>query len=596
MTAPVVVDPAPPDLATGLEALAAAARSGDDDLLLVAADLTVHPEALADLAQDPRPATAVLVSRDPAAAPGLRVRAGSVVAAGTPAHRVTDADTAFVGALRLTGDDRAAAAAVADDLAGIARRHGWAGDPTEYLVLGLVRTGVRVGTVSLDPWRWRRGPAGAGRPTQADLDALDERAVHAVRFARATKSDDGFVATFLSRPLSRLLTPWALRLGLSPNQVTAASVVIGLAAAALFAVGGPVPLVAGALLLQLSLVVDCVDGDVARYTRRFTPLGAWLDASTDRLKEFACYAGLAWGAGAGRSGWLLAAAMIALQTTRHSIDYTFTAVKDLREAEVVRAPLDDADDPGRRGVGDERAARAIELSRRSSEGRPAVTWLKKVLHLGIAERWLVISVLAAVGRPVGALVTLLVLGALSLLYTSAGRTLRARSWPPEPVSDREREIVRAQLDGGPRLPHGVAARIAGRPGGTQRFLWVRPALVRAGEYAALLGLTALLPGVGPGAAACALLLVVASHHYDDLYRVLNRLAPPAATARLLGLGWPGRLLVVALLSVLGGDVGEGGLWVVAAGLGMLYLVIEPARVLREVRSRADVPTGGAAGG
>ena len=67
--------------------------------------------------------------------------------------------------------------------------------------------------------------------------------------------------------------------------------VVGLAAAALFAVGEPVALVAGALLLQLSLVLDCVDGDVARYTRRFSPLGAWLDASTDRLKEFACYAG-----------------------------------------------------------------------------------------------------------------------------------------------------------------------------------------------------------------------------------------------------------------------------------------------------------------
>ncbi len=125
---------------------------------------------------------------------------------------------------------------------------------------------------------------------------------------------------------------------------------------------------------------------------------------------------------------------------------------------------------------------------------------------------------------------------------------------------------------------------------------MRPALIRAGEYAGVLGLTAMLPGAGPGAATCALLLVVASHHYDDLYRVLNRLAAPAAAAGVVGLGWPGRLLVVAVLSVLGGTAGEGGLWVLAAGLGMLYLVIEPVRVLREVRSRADIPTGGAAGG
>ena len=604
MTAPVVVDPAPPDLATGLDALAraaGAARVAGRPLLLVAADLQVHSEALADLAEDPRPATAALVSRS-GAPPALRVRAGRVVAAATPAHRVADPDTAFAGALRVAVPDLDTAEATAAELATTARRHGWAGDPLGYLLLGLVRTGVRVGTVSLDPWRWARDPADPARSLQTELDAMDPRAVAATRFARATKAEDGFVATFLSRPLSRLLTPTVLRLGLTPNQVTVASVVVGLGAAALFAVGRPTALVAGALLLQLSLVLDCVDGDVARYTRRFSPLGAWLDASTDRLKEFACYAGLAWGADAGRTGWVLAAAMITLQTARHTVDYTFTAVKDLREAEVVRAPLDQEDEPVRRGAGDVRAARALELSRRSSAARPAVTWLKKVLHLGIGERWLVISVLAAAQQPLAALAVLLVLGAGSLVYTSAGRTLRARSWPAEPVLDREREIVLAQLDGGPLVPATAAARFAGRPGGRERFLWVRPALLRAGEYLAVMGLTAGLAGAGPGAAVCVLLLVVASHQYDDLYRVLNRLRPPSALSRVLGLGFPGRLLVVAVLALIGSSrhaVGEGGLWVLAGWLGILYLVAEPARVLREVRTTAggptDVPTEGAVG-
>jgi Family of unknown function (DUF5941) len=199
---------------------------------------------------------------------------------------------------------------------------------------------------------------------------------------------------------------------------------------------------------------------------------------------------------------------------------------------------------------------------------------------------------------------LLVLGTGSLLYTSAGRTLRARSWPAEPVLDREREIVLAQLDGGPLVPSAVAARFAGRPGGRERFLWVRPAMLRAGEYLAVLGLTAGLAGAGPGAAVCVLLLVVASHHYDDLYRVLNRLRPPSALSRVLGLGVAGRLVVVAVLALLGSSrhaVGEGGMWVLAGWLGILYLVAEPARVLREVRSPVlsggptDVPTEGAVG-
>jgi hypothetical protein len=605
VTAPVVVDPAPPDLATGLDALAraaGAARVAGRPLLLVAADLQVHTEALADLAEDPRPATAVLVSRSGAAQPGLRVRAGRVVAAATPAHRVTDPDTSFAGALQVAVRDLDAAEAAAAELATAARRQGWAGDPLGYLLLGLVRTGVPVGTVSLDPWRWGRDPAGPGGSLQAELDAMPPPAVAAVRFARAGKAEDGFVATFLSRPIARALTPWTLRLGLSPNQVTVASVAVGLGAAALFALGRPAALVAGAVLLQVSLVLDCVDGDVARYTRRFSPLGAWLDASTDRLKEFACYAGLAWGADAGRTGWALAAAMITLQTARHAVDYTFTAVKDLREAEVVRAPLDQGDDPVRRGAGDQRAARALELSRRSSASRPAVTWAKKVLHLGIGERWLVLSVLAAAQHPVAALAALLVLGGGSLLYTSAGRTLRARSWPAGPVLGRERQIVLAQLDAGPLVPAPVAVRLAGRPGGRERFLWARPAVLRAGEYLAVLLLTAGLTGTGPGAAVCALLLVVASHHYDDLYRVLHGLRPPSPAARLLGLGVPGRLVVVAALALSGGAghaAGEGGLWVLAGGLGILFLVAEPARVLREVRASdgrpTGVPTEGAAG-
>jgi len=78
--APVVVDPAPPDLATGLDALAraaGAARVAGRPLLLVAADLQVHTEALADLAEDPRPATAALVSRSGAGSVASSSRSSS---------------------------------------------------------------------------------------------------------------------------------------------------------------------------------------------------------------------------------------------------------------------------------------------------------------------------------------------------------------------------------------------------------------------------------------------------------------------------------------------------------------------------------------
>ena len=178
-----------------------------------------------------------------------------------------------------------------------------------------------------------------------------------------------------------------------------------------------------------------------------------------------------------------------------------------------------------------------------------MTWLKKVLHLGIGERWLVISrARGCAGLPVGALVTLLVLGTGSLLYTSAGRTLRARVLAARAGHRPGARDRRWRRSTAPRCcPTASAGRSrAGRAAASGSSGCGRRCCAR-GSTPGCSRSPPLLPGAGPGAAACVLLLVVASHHYDDLYRVLNGLHPPGQAARLLGLGWPGRLLVVAVL-------------------------------------------------
>ena len=546
----------------GLEALAHRLEQGTGPEVLVAADLQVHLDALADLTEDPRATTAALVSRLPPCGPGSP---GDVRAEGADV-RVLGAR--FTGAMRVAAVDRAAAATAARRAARSAGKPD--GDPVDHLVQALMDGGTPVGAVSLDPWPWRRGPDGPDAEAFGQLlGAIGPERSHALRLARATKTEDGAWATLVSRPLSRRLTPAALRLGLSPNQVTVTSFVIGLAAAAGFATGARPGLVAGALLLQLSLVLDCVDGDVARYRRAFSATGAWLDASTDRLKEFACYGGLAWGAGGGREVWLLAGVVLTVQTVRHSVDYTFTAVNELREADA---------SPGAP------ASRAVLASSRSNR-RAGVKWAKRVLHLGIGERWAVLSILAALGRPVAALVVLLLLALVSFGYTAAGRTLRARAWTSTEPPAREREIVAAQLDLGP-LPPAPAGWLTqrltgGLAGGSSAFLWLRPALVRVTEYAVVLALGWAAVDSGTTAAAFVLLLVVASHHYDQLYRVLQGLRAGSDRTRALGLGVVGRLLVVTALAAT--TALEGGLWVMAGALGMLFLVVEPVGVLREAR-------------
>src|SRR5262249_15867431 len=72
--------------------------------------------------------------------------------------------------------------------------------------------------------------------------------------------------------LTRLLLPT----GVSPNQVTIASIVVGIVGGAWFAVGTPSAAMVGALLFLLSTIVDGCDGEIARLTFRESTIGARL--------------------------------------------------------------------------------------------------------------------------------------------------------------------------------------------------------------------------------------------------------------------------------------------------------------------------------
>jgi hypothetical protein len=566
------------DPATALRGLADILDRADADVLVTTTGLVVHDEALGDLVLDPRDRTAALLARGGGPLT-VRVQAGRIIDAGSSVHNAGAADRAFTGALRVSRTDAAASARAARAMGEVARAHAWDADPIDLLLVALVRTGVTVGEVSLDPWPWQRdGTASESAALRGRLESLD---VARQRLARATKSDDDLWATLVARRLSQRLTPLALRRGATPNQVTALSLLVALAAAACFGgirLGGSSGLllgVSGAVLLQISFVLDCVDGEIARYRRAFSPLGAWLDASTDRLKEFVGYAGLALGAGGTPTAWLLAASVLTLQTVRHTTDDSFSAIMALREIPADAVPLDRPDGL----TGPSTASRAVRASSQRSNTRPAVHWAKRVAHLPIGERWALMSVGAALTRPQWALAALLGLGLLSLAYTCAGRSLRARGWPRRPLSAREREVIVAQLDPGP-VAAALTAVFPSRGSLSGRFLWLLPPAVRLVEYAAVVLLARVVTGSAT-AAAFAMLLWVAFHHYDALYGVLHRLPPIPAAVRLAGLGVEGRVLLVTALALAGGAWLATGLWVLAAALGVLFGGYGSLRVWRE---------------
>jgi hypothetical protein len=497
------------DPAADLRLVAEVAREGEGGLVVLGAEILTQREALAGLMVDPRLATAILVAPGgPAGRFALRVRSrrGRVISAASPYHAVRSPTGSFLGVLKAAPADRAALAAVADRLADLLtpapppeweeelerkarvwrmllaraatrgeerpedleqvplsaqdeaelRRRLAAApeDVTSLLVCGLVRGGAHVGTSHLRKLFWARALS-----PDALRDAAERIAEHdedAVLLESAVKSNDGFFTTFFVSPYSQHIARWCARRGLTPNQVTTVSLAIGVLAALAFATGERWGLVAGAVLLQVSFTTDCVDGQLARYSRQFSKLGAWLDSVFDRTKEYAVFAGLAYGAArTGDSVWLLAATVLALQTVRHTTDFSYGAAQHGLIGDTRQPPLEQPSDSPRRSAAEPAAPEpepeleerlagaapapgeapapevALSPSRRALalwhrfDRLPVVVWSKKVIAFPIGERFAVISLTAALFDARVTFTVLLAWGVVAAAYAMTGRILRS---------------------------------------------------------------------------------------------------------------------------------------------------------------------------
>jgi hypothetical protein len=520
------------------------ALDGRSQVVVVAEDLLVPQRALAPITEDPFAVTTALVAMDRGG--DLVVRHHRVVSAGTSFHEINDATHRSVGAVVISPRDALDARVAVDDLRSALADGALslvAEELVEAVVVALVRYQVPVRGVEIVDVPWFRSPADRAA-ARAVVDSVSDRRITGLL---ANRVDDGFYSTFVVRRASKPLTRIALNLGMSPNLITFLSLLIGIGAALSFATGQWPWLVAGALLLQLSLIVDCVDGEVARATRKFTALGAWLDASTDRVKEFAAYAGLAIGATRmdtqilGVDVWWIAIALIVLQTTRHVSDYDFALVQRLREATVPAASIREPSD-GRHAARGGLSA-AMDVSARMNR-RSAVRWFKKVIHMPIGERWLLISVLAVVAGPAWALGGLLIAGVFAMFYVLVGRIARTLTWSGITPVDGV-QVLRAQLDAGPIA--ALVARLIPRssPSLQGRFGWGVTTGLRVFE----LGVIASIVVAGNfSVIAFWIVFAIAYHHYDVLYRSLQGAAPPRWLT-WLGFGWDGRLLVIVVVAI-----------------------------------------------
>jgi hypothetical protein len=509
---------------------------------LLSASLAAPDEVLLRLLDDLTLTVAALVGPPDGAAADVATQGLMIQSAATAQHPLADADSVSLGAVL-------AEASAVRALRGL---DGWTGvDPVDLALAALVRAAAAgpVTAVRVEPFPARRD----GGPRPLVDDTLAARS--------AARPGDGFYSTFVLRRISARLTPWFVRHRVPANAVTSLSFAVGVAAGVLFGLGAYASLVAGALLLQVSLVLDCVDGEIARATRTRTPFGAWLDGATDRIKEYGALAGLAFAA---HGLWWLATLGMAIQTVRHVQDFAFDkgVLAGWRTSLRDRRPLSDTSAwvrPTGSTPGPERLT-----------GSPS-TWLKRVIRMPIAERWLVLSICALIDRPWLGLTLYACLTGFAWFYTLPGAFRRSRRLP-DASSELGAQLFDYRDDG---LLAGVGFIRVRR-----LFLWFQVPVITALETGLVIH---LVHRDAPDwdAAAFGWVALVAWHRYDLIYRR----GAVSTVVGVLGLGWFARYWLVSAVDQWARDALPGMLVVGIIWFGIVYLPESFVAGLRTAKAR-----------
>jgi phosphatidylglycerophosphate synthase len=123
-------------------------------------------------------------------------------------------------------------------------------------------------------------------------DEPTRRAAERALWKSLRSASDGQVDVYFNRPAGRLLSKLLIHTPMTPNQVSICSILIGIWSGWWFAKGDPIAAVIGAIVLQISAIIDCVDGDLARILLRESALGKWLDLAGDQLVHLAVFIGI----------------------------------------------------------------------------------------------------------------------------------------------------------------------------------------------------------------------------------------------------------------------------------------------------------------
>ena len=110
---------------------------------------------------------------------------------------------------------------------------------------------------------------------------------------------DETLALYILRPIAFIFVKLLYPTSITPNQVSLMTVIVGIMSGYFFSRGDVVSFVIAGSLYFLSLVLDCVDGMIARLKNNETPVGRIIDGLSDYIVGILVYIGMGIGFGKG---------------------------------------------------------------------------------------------------------------------------------------------------------------------------------------------------------------------------------------------------------------------------------------------------------
>ena len=152
-----------------------------------------------------------------------------------------------------------------------------------------------------------------------------------------------WIERFINRPIASLIVRAVYKTPVTPNGLTFISFFLGLASAVIFSLGNPYYFIWGGILIQLSSIVDCSDGMLARAKNMCSDYGSFLDLFLDRVTDFFLFAGIAMGMYRYTGSelililGLMTAGMYVLQISLYYLTKTYLGIQSRGETGELRA-------------------------------------------------------------------------------------------------------------------------------------------------------------------------------------------------------------------------------------------------------------------